>query len=112
VLVNTLGPTFISKTMDINHRSCLPSYKLLNDPSKITSLHFTIQIKKDMLVELCANNYAKYDDIMNGVNNNFKTWTTYYDKTTIWIMFQNFKMEHWQEKKIVIIITTLNQNGH
>ncbi len=28
VFTNTLGPTFIFKAMDINHQSCLPSYKL------------------------------------------------------------------------------------
>jgi hypothetical protein len=54
--------------MDINHQSCPPSYKLSNDPSKITSLHSTIQIKKDMLVELCANNHATYDDRVSGVD--------------------------------------------
>ncbi len=31
VFINTLGPTFIFKTMDINHQSCPPSYKLSND---------------------------------------------------------------------------------
>jgi hypothetical protein len=36
---NTLGPTFILKAMDINHLSWPPFYKLLNDPSKTTSLH-------------------------------------------------------------------------
>ncbi len=39
VFVNTLGPKFIFKMMDINHQSCLPSYKLSNDPSKIVGLH-------------------------------------------------------------------------
>jgi hypothetical protein len=78
--------------MDINHQLCLPSYEPSNDPSKITSLHFTMQIKKDMLVELCASNHATYDGLVNGVDDNFKTSTTYCDKTIIWIMFQNFKI--------------------
>jgi hypothetical protein len=52
--------------MDINHQSCLSSYKLSNDPSKIASLIFTIQIKIYMLVELCINNYAAYDGLVNG----------------------------------------------
>ncbi len=72
MFINTLGPTFIFKAMEINHQSCSPSYKLLNDPGETPSLHFTIQIKKDMLVELCVNNYATYDGLMNGTNNNFK----------------------------------------
>jgi hypothetical protein len=55
VFINTLGPTFIFKaTMPtinhqstlkpstINHQSCPPSYKLSNDLSKNTGLHFTI----------------------------------------------------------------------
>ncbi len=66
VFTNTLGHTFIFKIMDINHQSCLSSYKLSNDPSKIASLIFTIQIKIYMLVELCINNYAAYDGLVNG----------------------------------------------
>jgi hypothetical protein len=31
VVINTLGPMFIFKAMDINHQSCPPSYKLSND---------------------------------------------------------------------------------
>jgi hypothetical protein len=46
VFTNTLGPTFIFKTMDINHQSCPPSYKLSNDPSKTTGLHSIINILK------------------------------------------------------------------
>ncbi len=87
VFTNTLGPTFIFKTMDINHQSCPPSYKLSNDPSKIASLHSTINILKYMLVELCAGNYATFDGIMNGINGIFKASTTYCEKTIIWIMF-------------------------
>ncbi len=53
VFINTLSPTFIFKAMDINHQSCPPSYKLSNDPSKTTGLHFTINIKK-----ICWLNYV------------------------------------------------------
>ncbi len=73
VFANTLSPTFIFKAMGINNQLCPPSYKLSNDPSKTISLHFIIQIKKDMLVELCANNYATYDGLMNGVDDILKT---------------------------------------
>jgi hypothetical protein len=67
VFANTLDPTFIFKAMEINHQSCPPFYKLLNDATKIIGLHSTIQIFKNMLVELCANNYATYDDFANGL---------------------------------------------
>jgi hypothetical protein len=43
-----------------------------------------------MLVELCANNYATYDGLVNGTNGIFKTLTMYCEKTIIWIMFQKF----------------------
>jgi hypothetical protein len=79
----TLDLTFIFKTMDINHQSRPPSYKPLNDLSKTTSLHFTIHIKIDMLVELCASNYATSDGLVNGANGIFKASTTYYEKTII-----------------------------
>jgi hypothetical protein len=45
-----------------------------------------------MLVELCINNYATYDGLVNGTNGIFKTSTMYCEKTIIWIMFQNFKI--------------------
>jgi hypothetical protein len=83
VFVNTLSPTFTFKAMDINHQSCPPSYKLSNDQSKIVGLRFTIQIKKDMLVELCVGNYAMFDDLVNGTIDIFRTSTTYCDKTII-----------------------------
>jgi hypothetical protein len=40
--------------MGNNYPSCLPSYKLSNDPNKVLSLHSVIHILKDMLVELCV----------------------------------------------------------
>jgi hypothetical protein len=69
--------------MNINHQSCPPSYKLSNDLSKTSSLHSIINIKKDMLVELCVGNYATSNGLLNGVDGIFKTSTTYYDKTII-----------------------------
>ncbi len=82
VLTNT-NPTFIFKAMNINHQSCPPSYKLSNDLSKISGLHSIINIKKDMLVELCVGNYATSNGLLNGVDGIFKTSTTYYEKTII-----------------------------
>jgi len=113
VFTNTLGLTFSFKAMDINHQSCPPFYKLWNDVSKIIGLHSTIQILKKMLVELFTINYATYDGLVNGIDGIFKTSTTYCNKTIIWIMFQNSKFGTFTRKNIVIIIsTTLNQNGH
>lgn len=55
--------------MNINYlKSYFPSYKLLNDPSKIIDLHFTIHIFKNMLVELCGPNYARFDGFMNRID--------------------------------------------
>ncbi len=71
VFINTLGPMFIFKTMDINHQSCPPSYKLSNDPSKTTSLHSTIHIKQNMLIELFAGNYATFNGLVNGIDEHF-----------------------------------------
>jgi hypothetical protein len=78
--------------MDINHQSCPPSYKLLNDLSKTIGLHSTIHIKDNMLIELCVGNYAMYDGLVNGANGIFKASTTYCGKTIIWIMFQISKI--------------------
>jgi len=68
------------------------SYKLPNDPNKSTSLHITICIKKDMVVELCARNHAIYGGLVNGIDDVFKTSTSYHNKTTIWILFPNPKI--------------------
>jgi len=54
----TIGPTLYFETKKIHHHSWPPSYTLLDDPSKTIALHTTICIKKYMLVELCARNYA------------------------------------------------------
>ncbi len=99
VFINTLGPMFIFKAIDINHQSCSPSYKLSNDPSKTVGLHFTICIKKIMLVELSTGNYATFDGLVNEIDDIFKTSTTYYEKTIIWIMFQNCKIGTLTRKK-------------
>ncbi len=82
VFANTLGSTFIFKAIDINHQSCPPFYKLLNDANKIIGLHFTIQIFKKMLVEFCVGNYATYDGLVDGLDGIFKASTTYCDKTS------------------------------
>ncbi len=80
MFTNTLSPTYIFKTIDINHQTCPPSYKFSNDLSKIVGLHYTIHMKKYMLVELCVGNYATSNGLVNGVNGIFKTSTTYCEK--------------------------------
>jgi hypothetical protein len=87
VFTKTLDPIFIFKAMDINHQSCPQTYKLSNDSNKIMGLHSTINIKQEMLVELCANKYGTFDGLMDGANGIFKTSTTYFEITIIWIMF-------------------------
>jgi hypothetical protein len=37
------------------------------------------------VVELCAGNYATSDGLVNVTNGVFKTSTTYYEKTNMWI---------------------------
>ncbi len=74
MFTNTTSPTFIFKTMDINHPSCLPSYKLSNNPSKFKLQVCILQfIFLKMLIELCASNYAMFDGLVNGTNNIFDT---------------------------------------
>jgi len=68
VFTNTLGLTFIFKAMAINHQSCPLSYKLSNDLSKTMGLHFTINIKNNMLVKLCVSNYVTFDGFVNGID--------------------------------------------
>jgi hypothetical protein len=55
--------------MNINHlASYFPFYDLLNYLSKIIDLHFTIHIFKNMLAELRAPNYARFDGFMNRID--------------------------------------------
>jgi hypothetical protein len=51
------------------------------------------------LVELCVCNYVTFDGLVNGVDDILKTSTTYCEKTIIWIMFQNFKIETLTREK-------------
>jgi hypothetical protein len=55
-----------------------------------------------MLVELCASNYATFDGLVNGGNDILKTSITYCEKTIIWIMLQNFKIEISTKKKSLL----------
>jgi hypothetical protein len=92
VFNKTYGPTFKFEAIDIHHHSYPSSYKLPNDLNKIASLHITIHIKQDMVVELCVQNYATFDGLVNGVNGEFKTSTSYHNKIMVWILFPNKKI--------------------
>jgi hypothetical protein len=87
-----IDSTFNFEATNIHHHSCPSSYKLPNDSSKIVGLHTTIPIKQDMVVELCARNYATYDGLVNGIDGIFKTSTSYHNKTIVWILFANPKI--------------------
>jgi len=89
VFIKTLSHTFIFKAMAINHKSCPPSYKLSNDPSKIVDLHSTNNILKNMLVELCVGNYATSYGFVNEVDGIFKASTTYCETTKISLVVLN-----------------------
>ncbi len=78
---------FIFKAMNTNHQSCPPFYKFSNDWNKTTNFHFTINIYKYMLIELCSSNYATFNGFVNEANGIFKTSTKYCEKTIIWVMF-------------------------
>jgi hypothetical protein len=91
VFNKTYGPTFNFEVVDIHHHSYPSSYKFLDDPSKIVGLHITIHIEQNMVVELCARNYATYDGLVNGIDGVFKTSTSYHNKTIVWILFPNQK---------------------
>jgi hypothetical protein len=71
----TIDATFNLKATNIHHHSYPTSYKLLDDVSKIVSLYTIICIKQNMLVELCAKNYATTNGLVNRVNGIFKTST-------------------------------------
>ncbi len=57
VFNKTTSRTFNFEAIDIHHHSCPSSYKLLDDPSKTTSLHTTIPIKQDVgkVGNICEN---------------------------------------------------------
>jgi hypothetical protein len=56
---------------DQHHDTCPKHFKLKNDLPQIASLHFKIQIKIGVLIELCARNYATHDGLFNGANGVF-----------------------------------------
>jgi hypothetical protein len=52
---------------DKHHGTCPQSFQLQNDANFIVGLHLEVQVKKNMLVKMCARNYATHDGLRNGV---------------------------------------------
>jgi hypothetical protein len=48
-----------------------------------------IQVKKDMLIEICGGNISTADGLVNGADGLFKSSSTIDGKTYIWIEFFN-----------------------
>jgi hypothetical protein len=48
------------------------SFQLQNDVNFTIGLHSKVQVKKNMLVELCVGNYATHDGLINGANEIFQ----------------------------------------
>jgi hypothetical protein len=56
---------------------------LWNDLNKITCFHFMMYMNKNMLIELCASNYATSNGCVNEIDKIFKISMTYDDKIII-----------------------------
>ncbi len=53
-----------------------------------------VQVKKNMLVELCAKNYATHDGLVNDVDGIFQVSTNVLNsQEVIWILFNNTKCD-------------------
>ena len=93
VFDNTEGLTYYLNAVDIKHQSLSVNFKIPNDPSKTAKLHTLIKVKRIMLVELCAGNYATHDGLVNGADRFFKTFILINSKTYIFIEILNIKIE-------------------
>jgi hypothetical protein len=92
VFDNTEGLTYYLNAVDIKHQSLSANFKIPNDPSKTAGLHTLIKVKRNMLVELCAGNYATHDGLVNGADGLLKTFILINSKTYIFIEFLNPKI--------------------
>jgi hypothetical protein len=81
---------FILRAQDRHHDTCSQSFQLQNDANFTARLHPEVQVKKNMLVELCARNYATHDGLVNGVDGIFQGSTKVFNsQEVIWILFNN-----------------------
>jgi hypothetical protein len=71
---------------------CHQSFELQNDANFTIELSLEVQIKKNILVELCARNYATHDGLVNGVDGIFQgSIKIFNSRKVIWILFNNPK---------------------
>jgi len=63
-----------------HHDTCPQSFQLQNDANFTLGLHSEVQVKKNMLVELCAWNDATHDGIVNGANGIFQSTKVFNQK--------------------------------
>jgi len=90
IFENTCGETFAFSAQDVHFETCLSHFRLSMIPSQIAYLHHELIIKKNMLVKLCARNYATLDSLVNGDDGIFKDYIeTLASKSFIWIYFEN-----------------------
>ncbi len=83
-----------------------------NDLNFTTKLHKKFQVKKFMLVELCASNYSTNNGLVNGANGIFQASNS---QAVIWILFNNIKSgqltrtknAHFYEHKIHLMWTPI-----
>jgi hypothetical protein len=86
------GDVLILHAQDRHHDICPQSFQLQNDANFATRLHLEIQVKKNMLVELCAINYATHDGLVNGAYGIFQGLIKVFNsQEVIWILFNNPK---------------------
>ncbi len=86
------GDVFILCAQNRHLDTCLQSFQLKNDANFIVGLHLEVQVKKNMLVDLCARNYVIHDGLVNDVNGIFQGSTKIFNsQEVIWILFNNPK---------------------
>jgi hypothetical protein len=75
-----------------HHDTCPQSFQLQNDVTFIARLHLEVQVKKNMLVELCVGNYVTHHGLVNGADEIFQGSTKVFNsQEIIWILFNNPK---------------------
>jgi hypothetical protein len=83
-----------------HHDTCPQSFQLQNDANFITRVHTKVQVKKNMLVELCAENYAAHDGLVNGANGIFqRSIKVFNSQEVIWILLNNPKCGQFTRTK-------------
>jgi hypothetical protein len=105
IFENTCGETFAFFAQDVCFETCPSHFRLSMIPSQKTCLHCELLVKINLLVKLCARNYATSDGLINGANGIFKDYIeTSTSKSFIWIYFENPRIgNNTRFKKIIYI---------